>query len=83
MRHEVFMRAVLGKDGGSRYPGFSDDPMDAFRDLRYDLENFGMAFLRGDAKAFQQCVEMARAARKLSGIERVDQNWPSAIEEVS
>src|SRR4029077_9672981 len=45
LRHEVFMRSLLGRDGGNRFPGFSDDPIDGFRDLRHDLEIYGKDFL--------------------------------------
>ena len=42
--HEGFARAVLGQNV---YPGFSDNPLDGFRHLREDLEQFGAVFLRG------------------------------------
>src|SRR5437868_689109 len=28
LTHDEYMRALLGKDGGNKYPGFSDDPLD-------------------------------------------------------
>ena len=31
--------ALLAPNGGNKFPGFSDDPLDAFRDLAYDLED--------------------------------------------
>jgi hypothetical protein len=34
--HEAYMRE-LGAWEGCRYPGFSDDPMDAFRNLAHDI----------------------------------------------
>ena len=34
--HEVYMRE-LGAWAGCLYPGFSDDPMDAFRNLAHDI----------------------------------------------
>jgi hypothetical protein len=34
--HEDFARAAVGR-GQARYPGFSDDPLDGFRDLATDL----------------------------------------------
>ena len=45
--HESFVRAVLGQSARNAYPGFSDDPLDGFRHLREDLEQFGAVFLRG------------------------------------
>ena len=40
--HEDFARAGVGR-GQARYPGFSDDPLDGFRDLATDLVRFGSA----------------------------------------
>jgi hypothetical protein len=81
LRHEVFMRALLGPEGGNRFPGFSSEPMDAFRDLQYDLRTHAGDFLSGSGEVFRRCVESARAARKLSGIERAEHRWPNSIEE--
>jgi hypothetical protein len=79
LRHEVLMRALLGKDGGNKYPGFSKNPLDAFEDLRYDLENFCSIFLSGDKKRFRQCVAEVESARKLSRLERMEHRWPASI----
>lgn len=38
--HEDFASAAVGR-GQARYPGFSDDPLDGFRDLATDLVRFG------------------------------------------
>ena len=81
MRHEVFMRALLGRPGGNHYPGFASDPMDGFRDLRYDLENFGADFLKGTGEHFHHCVNEALAARKLSAFLRMEQGWPNSLGE--
>lgn len=81
LRHETLMRALLGPDGGNHYPGFSDDPLDAFRDLLYDLEHFAEDFLNGAGLIFEQCLLEARAARKLDRFERLEQRWPNSIEE--
>jgi hypothetical protein len=81
LRHETLMRALLGPEGGNHYPGFSDDLLDAFRDLLYDLEHFAVDFLSGPGNIFKQCVLDAQAARKLSRIERLEQHWPNSIEE--
>ena len=75
------MRALLGPEGGNHYPGYSTDPMDSFRDLLYDLEHFAGDFLGGAGQIFKQCVLDVHAARKLNGIERLDQRWPRSIEE--
>src|SRR3979490_886340 len=38
--HEAYMCSLLGLQGGNKYPGFSDDPLEAFRDLAFDLNTF-------------------------------------------
>lgn len=48
--HRNLMR-TLGHDSEAAYPGFVDDPLAGFRNLRSDLERFGEPFLRGDAEA--------------------------------
>lgn len=45
--HEAYM-AHLGVMDRCRYPGFSDDPLQAFHDLAHDL-GFAADFLSGDA----------------------------------
>jgi len=54
------MRAVLGTKGGNQYPGFSSDPIDAFRHLAHDLGRFCQAFLSGADGEFE--VIASRAA---------------------
>ena len=56
--HESYMRQLLGDGGAHRYPGFSDDPLDGFRHLAHDIENFAGDFLTGS------CEVLARAALK-------------------
>jgi hypothetical protein len=46
--HTAYMRALLGESGGNQYPGFSDDPMNGFRHLAHDLQNFAGDFLFGN-----------------------------------
>jgi len=50
------MPAILGTNGGNKYPGFSDDPLDGFRFLAYDLEHFASAFLQGSFKEFGKYI---------------------------
>ena len=69
--HESYMRVVLGSKGGNKYPGFSDDPLQAFRDLAYDMQNFGSAFLEGDLKRFASYATAAGKWRKIPGIVRL------------
>ena len=47
MSHADFMRSVLGSKGGNKYPGFSDDPLQGFMDLAYDLEHYAKDFIEG------------------------------------
>jgi hypothetical protein len=44
--HEALMR-YLGHHQDARYPGFSTNPLDAFRHLASDLEKFGGDFIAG------------------------------------
>ena len=45
--HEEYMCSVLERPHQSHYPGFSSNPLDAFRDLRLDIENYCGEFLEG------------------------------------
>jgi hypothetical protein len=54
------MFSVLGEPNLSRYPGFSKDPLDAFRDLRDDVENCCAEFLEGTSETFLRRIEDAR-----------------------
>lgn len=68
---ESYMRALLGSVGGNRYPGFSDDPLAAFRDLAYDLQNFATAFLNADFEKFARCADVGEAWQKTPGFARL------------
>ena len=59
--HEEYMCSVLGKPNLSRYPGFSSDILEAFRDLREDLQNHGIEFLEGTDAEFLARIKDARA----------------------
>jgi hypothetical protein len=69
--HESYMHALLGTNGGNRYPGFSEDPLDAFRGLAYDLENFATAFLNGNFQEFACCATAADERKKTPGFARL------------
>jgi hypothetical protein len=69
--HESYMRAVLDDKGGNKYPGFSDDPVAAFRDLAYDLQNFATAFLGGDFERFSSYAAAAEQWKKIPGFARL------------
>ena len=67
--HEALMRAVTGDRGANKYPGFSSDPLDAFRGLAHDLEHFGASFLSGDFETFSRCA--TTAGKQPSGFARI------------
>ncbi len=55
--HAEYVRAVQAVTGASvepAYPGFSEDPLAAFRHLGQDLEHFGEVFLGGSDAAFAE-----------------------------
>jgi len=66
LSHEDYMRVAVGR-GKHRYPGFSQDPVDGFRDLAADLASFGGVFLHGDDAAFASIVAEADATRPPQG----------------
>lgn len=57
--HEDFARAAVGR-GQARYLGFSDDPLDGFRDLATDLVRSGLSSSPAPPRSLQ------RLSRKLS-----------------
>ncbi len=69
--HEGLMRAVLGAKGGSKYPGFSEVPTDAFQDLAYDLAHFAKSFLNGEESEFSKYVTENEKFETLSGFARL------------
>ena len=69
--HESYMHALLGANGGNKYPGFSEDPVDAFRELAYDLGNFATAFLNGNFEEFERCAFAAEERKKIPGFTRL------------
>jgi hypothetical protein len=69
--HESYMHVLLGTNGGNKYPGFSDDPIDGFKGLAYDLENFATAFLKGNFEEFSRFAAAAREWKKVPGFARL------------
>ena len=68
--HADYMQVAAPK-GHARYPGFSSDPIDAFRDLAFDLEQFGTDFLSGPGAVFQEAVDRSKETENLSGFKRL------------
>lgn len=67
LTHDAYMRALLGRGGGNKYPGFSNDPLDGFRHLGYDLSHFCGDFLHGSGEEFERCVVKAKEQEKIKG----------------
>jgi hypothetical protein len=65
------MYAIAGGER-TRYPGFSDDLLQAFRDLRHDLEAYGAPFLTGTDESFIGCVEYLQRHPRPRGFGRLD-----------
>ena len=75
--HEDFVRGVRGTErieGPNEYPGFSDDPLAAFRHLRADLERFGAVFLTGGAKAFRALKKWLDKNPRKTGFAALEQD---------
>jgi len=70
LSHSDYMRAVNAKN---RYPGFSDDPLDGFRDLLHDLESYAGDFLGGPGDEFARCVQEAKRFNALPGFKRMSE----------
>lgn len=62
--HDEYMWSVLGRRWASKYPGFSDDPLDGFRSLLVDLEQHGTDFLAGSESDFLKRVEHFRELKR-------------------
>jgi len=73
IRHEDYMRSLLGTSGGNKYPGFSNDPIDEFRNLSFDLETFSIDFLAGAGEEFLRCVKISEAREKQTGVSKVSE----------
>ena len=67
LTHEMYMRALLGRTGGNKYPGFSNNPLDGFHHLHYDLSHFCGDFLSGNGEEFKRCVVKAKEQEKVGG----------------
>ena len=57
------MWSVLGRRGVTKYPGFSDDPLDGFRHLASDIANYAQAFLEGTDNDFIELAERLATLR--------------------
>jgi hypothetical protein len=71
LTHTDYMAAVLEGKTGNKYPGFSSDLLDAFRDLAFDIENFANAFLTGDAIEFARHLKTSELLQQTKGFLRL------------
>ena len=71
LAHDSYMRAVLGPNRGSHYPGFSEEPLAPFEDLKFDLEHHATAFLLGDKQEFSRCVNASKEWESNKGFSRL------------
>jgi hypothetical protein len=64
--HEHLMAAVVGRLHATAYPGFSEEPLSGFENLRADLIAHGRVFLAGTDEEFRNAARVAQtfAARK-------------------
>jgi hypothetical protein len=69
--HEDFMR-VIAPLGAAHYPGLSDDPLQAFRDVMADLRDYGAAFVSGTDTECQAALDAAVRGRPPSGFAAVE-----------
>ncbi|HEY1047536.1 MAG TPA: hypothetical protein VGF79_13910 [Bacteroidia bacterium] len=64
LRHEDYIN-LINKLGQNKYPNFSEDPYDAFKCLKFDLENLLKDFFENDAVQFRE-----KAPEKAKEIEK-------------
>ena len=69
--HTTYMHQS-GHKSDARYPGFSSDPLDAFRDLAYDLEHFCGDFLTGSGDSFRAACIAARESPQVTGFKALE-----------
>lgn len=70
LSHSDYMHALKAKN---QYPGFSDDPLDGFRHLLHDLEQYAGDFLDGPGDQFTNCVREAERLNALPGFKRLSE----------
>jgi hypothetical protein len=64
LAHEDYMWSVVGRRRGTRYPGFSTEPLIAFQHLLADLQQYGSDFLSGSSEDVRRHVERAQALKR-------------------
>ena len=64
LSHEEYMWSVLGRRGGTSYPGFSNEPLDGFRHLADDLRQYAQEFLDGTDEQFASHADRAAILKR-------------------
>jgi len=64
LTHEDYVWAIVGRRWTGAYPGFSSEPLDAFRHLLADLQRYGHDFLAGSESDFAARIKQAEALKK-------------------
>lgn len=68
LTHLDYIRS-LGVYGKNRYPDFSDDPLDSFRELAKDISQFACDFTDGDGEQFKRfATELKNNPAMFSGL---------------
>lgn len=66
--HEAYMR-LLGVHGMNQYPDFPREPLESFRHLAMDIQNYCQDFVSGDGKQFHTlAAALARNQNMFKGI---------------
>lgn len=69
--HDDLMWSVTSGRGGNQYPGFSEDPLQGFRDLAVDLARYGQEFVAGPDDLLEQRMKDAVANPKPTGLRAI------------
>ena len=70
LAHEEYMRHVA-PSGTAQYPGFSEDPLEAFAHLALDLTSYAQDFLCGSGVEFLVAKAAAEKRADLSGFQKL------------
>ena len=67
--HASYMTAVLGSEGGNRYPGFADEQL--ADGLKFDLQHFASVFLLANHEEFVRCARIAGESKRTACFARL------------
>ena len=66
LSHEDYIWSVLGRRRASQYPGFAKEPLDGFRHLLADLQQYGSDVLVGSDEDFTKHIRRVRELKASS-----------------